>query len=150
MKAADIQAIRRRALRHLIDTHFRSANAFATALKRSQPMIHALLSGKSGKDKKSFGEKVARDIEDEVRALGYDIPRHYLDTDPDSANRVAEPVSFYRQILPEERQLLDRFSALPRALRESISDVIDAAWDLAQKPTRAVQGKRKRGAVATT
>lgn len=106
-----VQDARRQALRDYIRLHFGTVNRFALALERKQPQINETLKGS-----RSFGEKLARALEQEIDSLRHSaewkhLPPLQFDVDADSSARL--------------RQLIDYFEAIPN--EQSQNELIELA-----------------------
>jgi len=98
------QKARRSTLAAFVRQHFGSINAFAIALDRKQPQLNETLNGA-----RSFGEKLARSLEEEVdklrtRAEFKKIPALRFDSSGDTHPRLAMLIRHFEAIETEEKQ----------------------------------------------
>lgn len=95
---SEAQTARREVLRSFIDQHFGSINSFALALERKQPQLNETLKGE-----RSFGEKLARSLEQEVddlrnRAEWKHLPPLRFDTSGETHPKLAALIAFFEAI----------------------------------------------------
>lgn len=128
-RGMDIQELRRERLREWIRLNYDSVvMRFCQAVGKAQSQMADMLDGR-----KSFGEKVARDLE----KLAH-MPPLYLDTDPGSY-AVREPTMGYHGIQ------LTRAGALLAAEWEKldISDRVEMESEILTRVAKGVRARRK-------
>lgn len=117
MQNQALQDIRRKALNRIISSEYeKNVSAFARTAKKSQAQIADMLAGR-----KSFGEKVARNIERNASL----IPG-ILDRDPDDPNRRPEhAMIFGAPITAEAAQLGREWAKLDEPVRSQVALLIE-------------------------
>ena len=114
-----IQDIRRRALATLIEKRWgNNARRFSLAIRKSDVQINDMLAGR-----KSFGEKVARDIETRAGLEPGTLDR----SDAPATSQAAEPTPL-PYLTEEARIVAEIYQALPGSARAEFSRAIVEAY----------------------